>query len=531
MGQLSNRNLAKMKLGLGASLCAVTSALGNPAKPNIPFIFSDDHGFADVSWKNDKVKTPNMDKLRKRGVTIDGSYSQARCTPSRVSLLTGKYPWKIGFNGMVVSELAMGGIRPDEVLMPKYLKDAGYKTYGYGKWHVGYCAAELLPWNRGFDEYYGLMGPGFDYYSHQLQGNADLWHGKADANGGIETEAEEIANELYATDDFTKQAMNVFQTRVEEDTADPFFMYMAYNAPHHPYKFPTHSNLDEFTNLDSDRRMYLATLHRMDVMIGRLVEKLEQTGETDNTIIVFQDDNGPTEGGNAFPLRGKKSVYSEGGVRVPAFIVGPTIPADKEMSRHNYMHLSDWMPTLLEFGGGDPNQNQDWDGVSFKSILENGGQGDPPRQEILHNISTQRQGGIYRKGDFKVAYKRYGDFLGRTGHVQPQEGPCPKLDEDSSYTVDQIMSLSNRLQKETYNGNEILMFNIRDDPYELVNVYKQHTSEGNAMADHIVQMARDYGHIELIETANANDQATLNDPDFPKNTGTTSWGWCDGNSI
>ena len=127
------------------------------------------------------------------------------------------------------------------------------------------------------------------------------------------------------------------------------------------------------------------------IIIIIIINRLEQTDEFDNTIIIFQADNGPTEGGNAFPLRGKKSVYSEGGVRVPAFIVGPGIPAGAEMSRHNYMHLSDWMPTLVDFGGGNPSENPDWDGVSFKSILLNGGAGDPPRQEILHNISTQRQ--------------------------------------------------------------------------------------------------------------------------------------------
>merc|ERR1712233_293073 len=271
MGQLSNRNLAKMKLGLGASLCAVTSALGNPQKPNILFIFSDDHGFADVSWKNDKVKTPNMDKLRKRGVTIDGAYSQARCTPSRVSLLTGKYPWKIGFDGMVVQELAKGGIRLDEKLLPAYLKDEGYDTYGYGKWHVGYCDERLRPEERGFDSYYGLMGPGFNYYDHALFGQTDFWHNK-----------DPVRNDLYSTDDFTMQAMNVFQERKEKD----------------------HSDLAEFSNLDTIRREYLATLYRMDAMVGRLVDKLEQTGEYDNTIIVFQADNGPTQGGNGFPLRG-----------------------------------------------------------------------------------------------------------------------------------------------------------------------------------------------------------------------------------
>ena len=108
-------------------------------QPNIIMILSDDQGYSDVSWKNNKVKTPHMDKLRRRGMTLDGAYSQARCTPSRVALLTGKYPWKIGFDGQVVQELAKGGIRLDEKLLPEMMQEQGYKTYGYGKWHVGFC--------------------------------------------------------------------------------------------------------------------------------------------------------------------------------------------------------------------------------------------------------------------------------------------------------------------------------------------------------------------------------------------------------
>lgn len=126
----------------------ISRSVVSSVKPNFLFILSDDHGFSDVSWKNNKVKTPFMDKLRKTGMTIDGAYSQPTCTPSRVALLTGKYPWKIGFGGAVVQEKAPGGIRPDEVLLPQYLRDLGYETHGFGKWHVGYCAAELVGFKK-----------------------------------------------------------------------------------------------------------------------------------------------------------------------------------------------------------------------------------------------------------------------------------------------------------------------------------------------------------------------------------------------
>lgn len=205
-----------------------------------------------------------MDKLRRRGMTIDGAYAQARCTPSRVSLLTGKYPWKIGFGGGVIAETAKGGVRLNETLMPQLLKDAGYDTHGFGKWHIGYCDERLRPHNRGFDTYFGHMGSGIDYYKHQQGRTLDYWRNDV-----------YVDSPRYSTDEFVKEAIDILDTRHTEGTTDPFFMYMAFNAPHGPYKYPDSAAIKEFSDLAENRANYLSVVYRMDAMIGRLVNKYD----------------------------------------------------------------------------------------------------------------------------------------------------------------------------------------------------------------------------------------------------------------
>ena len=171
---------------VASSLFGLTLAANtNPNKPNVVFILSDDQGYADVPWKSSKVRLPALDKLRKQGITIDGAYSQARCTPSRVALMTGKYPWKIGVSVGVFSLDAVNGVRPKETMLPKLMKDAGYNTHMFGKWHLGFCDESLLPTSRGFDTFHGFWASGgIAYYNHAPSGSGgikDYWMTNAQA--------------------------------------------------------------------------------------------------------------------------------------------------------------------------------------------------------------------------------------------------------------------------------------------------------------------------------------------------------------
>ena len=143
--------------------------------------------------------------------------------------------------------------------------------------------------------------------------------------------------------------------------------------------------IKEYEELPTLRKDYLSTLYRLDTMIGSLVDKLKQTGEIDNTYIIFQGDNGPTQGGNAFPMRGTKSTFAEGGTRVPAFITGPGITSNSELDRLKYVHLSDWLPTFLDLAGADLTDSQysEFDGKSYKDVFLN--DADIPRTDMFYH--------------------------------------------------------------------------------------------------------------------------------------------------
>ena len=302
----------KLLPALGVTIAA---GANTSSKPNIIYIMTDDQGFSDVSWKNRHVKMPNLDLLRKRGLTIDGGYSQSRCTPSRVSLMTGKYPHNTGLYHVVDTENA-AGLPLSETLLPEHFKQAGYDTHFIGKWHLGYCHEALRPHNRGFDTAYGFMGAAINYYRHTSTVK-DYWN-----------KDERVENLNYCTDDFVDQALRLIDERQRTNDRDPFFTWLSFNVPHAAIQAPKDgsANVNSFSDIEPvARRDYLAALWQMDKQVGRLVDKLKITNEYDNTIFVFQSDNGPTRDGYAYPLRGVKGTPLEGGQRVPSFIAGPGI--------------------------------------------------------------------------------------------------------------------------------------------------------------------------------------------------------------
>ena len=510
------------------------------SQPNILFILSDDQGFSDVPWKNKRLRMPHLEMLRRDGVSIEGAYSQPSCTPSRVALLTGRYPWTVGFPSEgVLDTYHASGIPLTEKLFPEFMKDAGYDTYFYGKWHLGYCDQRLRPENRGFDSSYGFMSSGISYVDHEIpmQTNpvvSDYW-----ANYTF------VDNKEYTTDDFVKRALLDLDTRRATGDQDPFFMMMNFNAPHSPILAPPNVPfLNHFDGVPdgsgrmAGRKSYMQTLWRMDYKIGEMINKLKEIGEYDNTIVVFQSDNGgdndPQSGFN-YPLRGEKGTFTEGGQRVPAFISGAGIkPGILERSR--FMHLTDWLPTIADFAGMDPNTLGDLDGHSFKDTFTSGSPS--PRDEMFYLLST-RQSGVIRKRfddgrDLKVVYN---DIKRLTGmdHKIPDEGECDLSDlaEEGDTPISDISKHASSLKgSKASDGKDIIIFDLAKDPFELFNVYEQNKNDGEDLVkklkDTSAYLAENVGVINLTASAPTSEQSKSY---YPKNSARTTSGWCDGDTI
>ncbi len=288
-----------------------------PKHPNVIIIYTDDQGYADLNIYGSKdLVTPNMDSLARSGTRFTQFYaSSSICSPSRASLLTGRYPQRAGLEGNAGNLPGAGGMPGSQFTLAELFKSAGYATGHIGKWHMGY-SEETMPNKQGFDYSFGFMGGCIDNYSHYYYWGGpnkhDLWR-----NG----------NEVYEWGKFFPDLMNSESDKfLEENKNNPFFLYYAISTPHYPLQ-PETKWLDYYENLPMPRKIYAAFISTMDDKIGALLKKVQQLGLAENTIVVFQSDQGhSTEdrgfggGGSSGPYRGSKLSLFEGGIRIPAFI-------------------------------------------------------------------------------------------------------------------------------------------------------------------------------------------------------------------
>ncbi len=333
--------------------------------PNVIIIYSDDQGAADLNiYGSNDLMTPNLDRLARNGVRFTQFYSASPiCSPSRASLLTGRYPQRAGLPNMASSKEGVAGMPGEQFTMAELFASAGYKTAHIGKWHVGYTP-QTMPNAQGFDYSFGFMGGCIDNYSHYFYWNGpnrhDLWR-----NG------KEIWEPGKFFADLMVEETNTF---LSENKNNPFFIYFAINIPHYPLQGEK-KWLDYYKNLPSPRNMYAAFISTMDEKIGLVLQKLDELGLTDNTIIVFQSDQGFSKeertfggGGSAGNLRGSKFSLFEGGIKVPAIISWPgQIPANAV--RDQFAANIDWFPTLAAYCN-IPLPNRKIDGRSLKPIIE-----------------------------------------------------------------------------------------------------------------------------------------------------------------
>ena len=318
-------------------------------QPNILVILTDDQGYHDVSYYGTQdLKTPHIDALASDGMRLDNFYANCPvCSPTRASLLSGRYPDHVGVPGVIRthSQNNWGYLDPSAILLPDKLKEQGYHTSLIGKWHLG-LESPNTPTERGFDFFHGWLGDMMD----------DYWKKRRHEINYMRKNKETIDPPGHATDIFTEWAVEYINEKAPEE--QPFFMYLAYNAPHFPVQPPEDwlSKIKEREpNLSEKRAKLVAFIEHLDDGIGKVIQALKKSGEYDNTIIVFSSDNGGLllDEANNGPYRdGKQSVY-EGGLRVPTCIVwkeGDIAPG----SASNYKAVTmDLYPTLVEAAGGD----------------------------------------------------------------------------------------------------------------------------------------------------------------------------------
>ncbi|MDN3620022.1 MULTISPECIES: sulfatase-like hydrolase/transferase [Polaribacter] len=368
-------------------------------KPNIIFLFSDDAGYADFGFQgSDVMITPNLDKLSKEGVKFTQGYvTDATCGPSRAGLITGKYQQKFGYGEINVpgymseNSKFLGddmGLPLDQKTIADYLKELGYTSAAYGKWHLG-NADRFHPLKRGFDEFYGFRGGARSFFP--IKNFKGIHHdNKMERNFGHFEEPKG-----YATDVFADEAISF----IERNKDKPFFIYLAFNAVHTPME-ATPEDMAKFPNLKGKRQQVAAMTLALDRASGKVLDKLKELGLDDNTIIVFSNDNGGPTDKNAslnLPLSGTKSNHLEGGLRVPFLIKWPKKLKSNQV--YNYpVSTFDLLPTFYAAGGGDVADLDAVDGVDLMPFIS-GADSARPHEDLFWKKETRA---VYRHNDWKL---------------------------------------------------------------------------------------------------------------------------------
>ncbi|MCA9175203.1 MAG: sulfatase-like hydrolase/transferase [Planctomycetales bacterium] len=384
---------------LAIGLAAAKTPCDAADAPNILMIMVDDLGYGDLSSYGAKdLRSPNIDALALKGLVFSNFYANCPvCSPSRASLMTGRYPELVGVPGVIRThaENSWGDLADDAVLLPAMLKQAGYHTAIVGKWHLGLERPDR-PHDRGFDLFHGFLGDMMDDYYHHRRHN----------NNYMRKNDEVLEPEGHATDLFTQWSCDYIQQQV--GAKRPFFLYLAYNAPHTPIQ-PPQSWLDKVLKREpgiTERRAKLvALIEHLDDGIGQVLRKLEETGLAKNTLILFTSDNGGQieVGANNGELRdGKQSMY-EGGIKVPACAVWPGVIASGRLTPDRCVTM-DLYPTICEAAGVQV--EHEIDGVSLLPLLQ-GGDGPATRDLFFHRREGgDRYGGLtinaMRRGDWKL---------------------------------------------------------------------------------------------------------------------------------
>ena len=395
-----------LRVAFPASLVASLSSCATPladgsrggvdTRPNVVVVFTDDQGYGDLScYGHPTIHTPALDALAAEGTKLTQFYvASPVCSPSRAALLTGSYPKRVGMHQHVIFPDYDYGLHTDEVTLADLLREQGYATGCFGKWHLGHRPG-LLPLDQGFDEYVGVPYSNDMAQTHRKPDNKypyrmPLMHG----NEVVEWEPDQRL--------LTRIATEAAVDFIDRNADRPFFAYVPHSMPH----IPLYASA-EFEGT-SPRGLYGDVIEEIDWSVGQLVEALERNGIRENTLFVFATDNGPwlpfkRDGGSAGLLRGGKGSNWEGGQRVPCIVSWPGVVPQNEVERA-VVTAMDLVPTVAAWTGANLPEDRAIDGHDVRSLLT-GESGDSPTDAFLYYTPKGQLAGI-RSGPWKLLLEK-----------------------------------------------------------------------------------------------------------------------------
>ncbi|XP_072035349.1 arylsulfatase J-like [Amphiura filiformis] len=421
-------------------------------RPHIIYILADDLGWNDVGYHGSEIDTPVIDALAKEGVRLENYYSQAVCSPTRASLMTGRYQSRTGID-RILDASEVGCMPVHLTTLPERLKVYGYSTHLVGKWHLGFSRKACLPTRRGFDSF---LGPYTGYTDHFTRMKvATIGNRTYDGYDFHKDEQPSyLYGDKYSTHVYTQEAEKIIKKYSRREK--PLFLFLSLQAPHTPnqapkYYFRTYKNRIQ----DKMRLSHAAMTTCMDTAIGRIHEALLKYNMWQNTVLIFSSDNGgvPQFGADNTPLRGSKGNYREGGIRVPAFITSPLLSQASGSIYAGLMGAADWLPTLVDGVAGGSTKYLAVDGINMWDNIRTGF----PSQRIEYLFTV---GGDcnWEPGDEVKDIPMYGTI--RVG--------VWKL------ILGHISQKPVRIVKQAADNHEIRLYNLALDPSESKNLYTSH---------------------------------------------------------
>ena len=378
----------------------------DPAPPNLVLIIADDLGYGDVGFNGcQDIPTPNIDRIAQKGVTFTNGYvSWAACGPSRAGLITGRYQGRFGFsrNPLFAPNDPNMGLPLSEETLPEALNQANYKSVAIGKWHLGAHPSQR-PLKRGFDDFFGFLTGGHRYFpeewtladEYEVTAQFEAYKTKLLRNNDRVEESE------YLTDALSREAVHY----IEKYQDHPFFVYLAYNAPHGPLQ-ATDKYLNRFEHIENKKRKtYAAMVSSVDDGVGAVLDQLDSLGLSEKTLVIFISDNGGPERSNGSdngPLRGQKGDLYEGGIRVPFAMCWPG-KINPGLTYEKPVTSLDIFPTITAQSRINIQPKNPLDGVNLLPYINGENEGNP--HEMLFWRRSDQQYKAARIGQNKYVYE------------------------------------------------------------------------------------------------------------------------------